>query len=370
MLRNEGSSDVLLFLASPSDMQTDRPIVLDEARALSDHCTARGDPSIRITRWPEDIGAGAGEYAQSVINKQSRTFEIFVALIGCRMGTPTPRANSGTEEEFDRSIELVYRGNPVQILLFFSNMPMCPDNIDPYQLMLVRHFRDKVSSLGVLFHTYNSLDDLRRLFRLSIGKAYDDAVAARVATANHKTTPANPSINCKRERVSLGNIHLTKGIAPQWASYRAIPLAAYRGASVTLGGEIQSFSPHFRVGFKYADSREPIFSTGSVQTPGQNVFVHLGKNENSDIWFLTAYRAGIRLDPDLPLGRLDVSGPISFSLEVGSAGVVKLKVGGDTVFETFFQIDSIPVITIVAWGDEHDFECNLFNVQLEVSREI
>jgi hypothetical protein len=369
MLKAGNISDIVLFLASPSDMQTDRPTVLDEARALSDRRIARGDPPIRITRWPEDIGAGAADYAQSVINKQSTTFEIFVALIGSRMGTPTPRANSGTEEEFDRAIELEYRGHPVQILLFFSNMPICPDNIDPFQLMLVRYFRDKVSRLGVLFHSYNSLDELRRLFRLSIEKAYDNALAAREAIANHRITTANPSVNCKHERISLGNIHLSRGIAPQWASYLPVALAAYRGASVRLSGQIQSFSPYFRVGFKYADCREPIFSSGSIQTPGQNFLIHLGKNDNSGVWFLTAYRAGIRLDTDLPLRRLDVSRPVGFSLDVGSSGVVRLKLNGETAFETFFQIDGVPALTILAWGDEHDFECHLVDVQLEVFRE-
>jgi hypothetical protein len=337
---------------------------------LSARQRERENPPIKIIRWPEDIAAGASDYAQSVINKQSSTFEIFVGLIGNRMGTPTPRANSGTEEEFDRAIELVYRGHPVQLLLFFSNIPTTPYSIDPYQLMLVRQFKDKAGRLGVLSHTYSSLDELRQLFRLSLEKAYDDALGARKETGH--SPKFNPNAPSQRicEEVALGDIHLTRGIAPQWASYRPVAIAGYRGSSVVLTGGIRTASPYFRVGFKYADCREPIFSTGSIQTPGQNLLVHIGKNATSNDWFLTAYRAGIRLDPDLPMRDLDVNHPVDFSLECGRNGVVKLKLNGGTVFETYFQIDGVPALTILAWGDEHDFECDLLDVRLSVSKDV
>jgi hypothetical protein len=362
--------DIILFLASPSDVQSDRVVVLDEAGVLSARQRERENPPIKIIRWPEDIGAGAADYPQSVINKQSGTFEIFVGLIGNRMGTPTPRANAGTEEEFDRAIELVYRGHPVQLLLFFSNIPTTPYSIDPYQLMLVRHFKDKAGRLGVLSHTYTSLDELRRLFRLSLEKAYDVALAARKETKPSPKLNTDVSSDHICEEIAVGDIHLTKGWGPQWASYHPFAIAGYRGSPVVLTGQIRTASPYFRLGFKYADCREPILSTGSIQTPGQNLLVHIGKNENSNGWFLTAYRAGIRLDANLPIRDLDVNHPVDFSLECGRNGVVNLKLNGGTVFETYFQIDGVPALTILAWGDEHDFECDLLDVRLSVSKEV
>lgn len=362
--------DISLFLSSPSDMQADREVVLSEIRLLSDRLNESGSPKIGVIRWPEDIGANAADYAQAVINSQSSTFELFVGLVGVRMGTPTPRANSGTEEEFDRAIELLYGGHPVQVLMFFSNIPQPPHKIDAYQLMLVKQFRDKTNRLGVLSHTYKDRDELEHFVRVSLAKAYESAIVARKRKSVPRTINAESAKEIPWESVTLGNMHFSRGLAPQWASCRPMPLAGGLGTEVRLSGRIQTSSPYFRLGFKYADCREPVFSTGSVQTPGQNILIHVGKNQDKEAWFLTVYRAGIRLGLDRPLSDLDVSHPVEFCFECGPNGVLRLKLNGATVFETFFQIDGISGLAILAWGDEHEFACDLLDVQLLVRRAV
>src|SRR5437764_1395957 len=111
-----------VFISSPSGLDAEKAIVADEIKSLSDRGTLTDAPGLTATAWPDGIAAGVASYGQSVINRQTSQFDILVCLVGARMGTPTPRANSGTEEEFDRAMEAMLSDAPVQILLFFSNM--------------------------------------------------------------------------------------------------------------------------------------------------------------------------------------------------------------------------------------------------------
>jgi hypothetical protein len=152
---------ITLFLSSPSDIRTERTIVVEETKRLKNMQRFSRGPRIRTVGWPDGFGAGKADYSQSAINQQSDNFDILVVIIGSRLGSPTPRANSGTEEEFDRAVESLFRGKAIQILLFFSNLRVPIDDIDPHQLMLVRA---KAHRPGVLVHKYNNLSEFRRRF--------------------------------------------------------------------------------------------------------------------------------------------------------------------------------------------------------------
>ncbi len=88
------SGQFRVFLSSPSGLDPDRAIVVDEINLLSESALSSGKPGLSIIRWPDDIAAAVAGYGQSVINSQTSNSNIFVCLIGARMGTPTPRANS------------------------------------------------------------------------------------------------------------------------------------------------------------------------------------------------------------------------------------------------------------------------------------
>ena len=292
--------------------------------SLSKHGLQKGTPSISTVKWPDDIAASAALYAQSVINRQTADYDILVCLIGTRMGTPTPRANSGTEEEFDRAMEAVLCGTPVQVLLFFSNMLVRPHDLDPNHLFLVHAFREKASRLGVLYHIYRDLDELRQRIRVSLGEAYN--FLCGISQKN----PLLPTIVTRVSSTQPQTIHLSNVIlrnrntAPQWADSYLIPLAQYRRQDIRLTWTIKTFSSYFRFGFKYYDSREALFSAGSIQTVGHNIVFHVGKNSDNQTWFCTSYKGSYRLGPDRPL--IGTTGYTSarFVLDISSTGGVVL----------------------------------------------
>jgi hypothetical protein len=260
---------------------------------------------------------------------------------------------------------LEFTGYPIQVLLFFSNLAVPLGTLDPFQLMLVRNFKEKATRLGVLSHTYNTLDEFRRRFRLSLNTAYEKAVAIKDSKFQpKKRTPI--SQRGAKERIVIGDFKFMKTMAPQWADYRSIPLVEYRGASIVLRGSLQTLSPYFRFGFKYCDIREPPVSSGSIQTQGQNILVHVGKNLDKENWFLTAYRAGYRLGKNETLNNLDLNHPVRFSIEIASAGMVALTLNDVKVYETFFQVDGLCNLILLAWGDEHEYECTVTDLELEI----
>jgi hypothetical protein len=46
---------------------------------------------------------------------------------------------------------------------------------------------------------------------------------------------------------------------------------------------------------------------------------------------------------------------------------VAYAVNGKVLCELFFPIDGIPVVAILAWGDEHEFLCEVHDLALTVS---
>lgn len=365
---NSGSS-YTVFVSSPGGLDAERAVVFEEIEAFSSDATNANKPSLRLIAWPTDIGAGAAGYGQGVINRQTSHLDIFVCLVGTRMGTPTPRANSGTEEEFDCAMEAILSGHQIQLLLLFSDIPVRPQDIDPYQLLLVRAFREKAARLGVLYHIFSDLDRLRDLFRISLQKAHE-ALYDRSSQATHSL--ADPLLlhttACKTiklpDRILRGGPTST---APQWADSLLIPLAEYRRQPVRLTWTMTTSSDYFRFGFKYYDSREALYSAGSIQTVGQNILFHVGKNLDNSHWFATLYRSGIRLAADKPLNDARSQSSAHFELEVSSTDIVTFRMDQQVLAEIFFPIDGLPALALLGWGDENSFQCAMSNLTLSVN---
>jgi hypothetical protein len=365
--RTLSGESVVLFLASPGDMTEERKVVCRVIKALNARLLRAGKPKIRVVAWPDDIAAGAGPYLQSVINRQAAEYDIFVCLIGARLGTETPNALSGSEEEFDAAVERFRTEGRVQLLLFFSNRRVPLADIDPHQLLLVRYFREKVERLGVLAHTHSDMKEFQDLFKTSIVGAYEQLSRPR---AHVERSIGQVATGPATQVMELGSIHLrTRLVNPQRVDYYVVPLVPNRRAHLTLCGLLRVACPYFRFGFKYGDSREPLVSAGGVQTFGQNIVVHVGKNVDNDSWFMTYYQSGLRIGSDLPLPQLNTTPPMAFALSVDSNKSISLRLNDDIIFERLFVIDGTPRIAVMAWGDEHEFQCDVEQLKLLVRSE-
>jgi hypothetical protein len=182
------SEDVLsLFLASPGDVAEERlrvaEVVTNWNRAWSRELSLR----LELVRWEDDAFPGIDDDAQAVINRQVPTdWDIFVGIMWARFGTPTGRAGSGTEEEFERA--LTRHREPAQtisILFYFKDAPISPSKLDTDQLRRVQAFRQHLQSHGLLTWDFTEADQFEKLLSLHLTRQVQDwrKRRGRIATA-------------------------------------------------------------------------------------------------------------------------------------------------------------------------------------------
>jgi hypothetical protein len=86
-----------------------------------------------------------------------------------RFGTPTPRADSGTEEEFNNAYrKYIDNSNNVRIMFYFNQAPINPKDIDPAQIEKIQEFQDKLQEKGVVYWTYNGSENFATLIRMHL----------------------------------------------------------------------------------------------------------------------------------------------------------------------------------------------------------
>jgi len=163
-----------VFIASPRD-------VAEERKALESIITELNlmwktkEIRLELIMWETHAAPGFSSDAQAVINEQiADDYDIFVGVLWTRFGTPTPRADSGTEEEFERAYAR-WKQTPdaARLMLYFKNAPIPPDEIDLEQLKRVRDFRKGIEGKGGLYRQYTNTEEFRHLLRLHINEQVD-----------------------------------------------------------------------------------------------------------------------------------------------------------------------------------------------------
>jgi hypothetical protein len=355
---------VRLLLSSPGGLDKHRQVVRDVIAKMNAHSGDATQPIIEVVEWPRSIAAAASSYSQGAINEQTLTYDILLCLFSHRIGTQTPRANSATEEEFDRAYESHLLRNDKQILVLFADLLCRPSDIDPHQLALVNAFRQKLERLGVLYHTYGDLATLAQHLATSLEYARNRAGTNQTATPQRHASVASENPRPEVIRFIGTRVLSSRLFNPQWADYIVIPLAEYRKANVLLRWTFATEAAYFRQGFKLADCREPILSSGGVQTHGMNLLIHLGRNGADQRWFVSPYRHGLRVGPDSPIANTVGLRSANCELAVSASGEIQFSIDGKTVHAEYFPLDGIPQVTLMAWGDEHSFECELRDITI------
>ena len=106
--------------------------------------------------------------AQALINAQiaeMAKYSLFVGIMWNRLGTPTPRAPSGTVEEFERAVAAAQHGQP-DIWFYFRQAPAKKLDTDEQleQRKKVSEFRKQVEANGMPW-PYKKPSDFRNSFR-------------------------------------------------------------------------------------------------------------------------------------------------------------------------------------------------------------
>jgi Domain of unknown function (DUF4062) len=179
---------LIVFVASPSDLEAERNRLEEVIRELNLTWSRTLHVRLDLVRWETHGYPGMGTDSQDVLNRElPADADIFIGLMWGRYGTPTGRAGSGTEEEFNRALDR-YRRDPssVQIMFYFKDAPLSPSDIDPEQLGRVQRFKASLGAEGGLYWKFVALDDFERLLRLHLARQIQEFVGSPIRTS----TPA------------------------------------------------------------------------------------------------------------------------------------------------------------------------------------
>ncbi|MYD85874.1 MAG: hypothetical protein F4137_20655 [Acidobacteria bacterium] len=116
----ENAQILKVLVAAPGDVQGERRTV---GAAIQDVNNLLRSTGIRfeMLSWDTHVRPGLGRDAQSVINEQiGDDYTVLVGIMWTRFGSPTGRADSGTEEEFTRVLERHERGERVDAMFYFK----------------------------------------------------------------------------------------------------------------------------------------------------------------------------------------------------------------------------------------------------------
>lgn len=168
---------IKVFVASPGDVSDERnqlPNVVREINTILTAIVPNEKIVIDLLRWETDTFPNAGQ-PQAVVDDQIRDYDIFIGIMWKRFGTPTDKAGSGTEQEFNNAYEKWKENKTLPVMFYFSQGASSPpktiEEID--QLKKVTEFKMKLSNIA-LVSEYNEQktfsDQVRPHLIMAIGK--------------------------------------------------------------------------------------------------------------------------------------------------------------------------------------------------------
>jgi hypothetical protein len=164
---------IKVFLASPGDVSQERQIVKDVLDSVNRTIGIEKEIRFEVIGWDTDSYPSYGKDAQAIVNEQiadMTQFDVFVGIMWNRFGSPTPRAGSGTEEEFRKAVESSRKTGRPSIMFYFNQLPFNLSSAqEAEQKVRVLAFKEEIQKVG-LTADYDGSEDFRRLFQLHIEK--------------------------------------------------------------------------------------------------------------------------------------------------------------------------------------------------------
>lgn len=199
-----------VFLASSSDVAAERKIVREVVESWNRVTGIRRGWHVDVFGWETHGSPDYGRDPQSIINRQIGNmgrYALFVGILKHRFGTPTPRAGSGTNEEFQRAVKAWKSTGRLRIMLYFSDAALPkPTKASLEQKQKVLDFQQKVQPLS-LHWTYRTSSDFRRLFgehfaRWMEGQRKTSPKASPKRSRPRRAPDSSPPAKAKTSRLS------------------------------------------------------------------------------------------------------------------------------------------------------------------------
>ena len=155
---SEVTKKIKVFVASPGDVGRERESVKSVIDELNTTIAPYKGLTLELVKWETHATPSMGR-AQGVINSQLGQYDIFVGVMWKRFGTPTGKAESGTQEEFQLAYEQWATTKSIRILFYFCQAPFMPRGLDEIaQLQKVVEFKESLAKLGLTWEYSSSAE--------------------------------------------------------------------------------------------------------------------------------------------------------------------------------------------------------------------
>lgn len=195
-----------IVLASPADVERDWRVAQDVVEELNRSVARQLNLQLDLSTWKTDVyPAFHPQGPQSHIDERLKLedCDVLLAIFWTRFGTPVANAQSGTEHEILRAIELWRSSGRPQVMVYFKRKPYEPrSSEDHVQWLKVREFRDNFPPQG-LWRDYRTGPEFGKRLRLDL--------TAIIQKTTEK--PAKPPR--KRPRTKMGRAYAASPSRPR-----------------------------------------------------------------------------------------------------------------------------------------------------------
>lgn len=258
-----------IFLASPSDVATERRYVEEVIKEINDTVASSKGILLEVVHSGKTY-PGFGQDGQTVINKQignMREYDLFVGIMWSRVGTRTARAPSGTIEEFQRAVRSFKRNERPQIWFYFRQSAVrldTPEKVEQYKPVLA--FKEKVQRKALICH-YEKPSNFRDEFRKQIFRWLNK----RPSKKPKSRSTTSRSQKSSTPRVSSQPLITTAGVRKKLKSTSTAKKRSPAGSSSTTRATRSVNSSG-----EWVLLHENFFLTESVETQAdQSVILHI-----------------------------------------------------------------------------------------------
>ena len=162
------------FIASPSDTSKERDVCEKIFKEINTGLGNIYNFRLESLKWEKDVRPTIKDIdgQTEIFNQIGEDFHIFIGIMNKRFGAPTPRAGSGTEEEFNAAFNRYKTKKDVEIIFYFNDEPpKSMSELNPSELLKISDFKNKIQPSGI-YGIYNGHADFEEKLRNNLTKYF------------------------------------------------------------------------------------------------------------------------------------------------------------------------------------------------------
>jgi formylglycine-generating enzyme required for sulfatase activity len=197
-----------VFIASPGDLVGERAVAQNIVAELNSGAARELGWVVELIRW-EDMLPEMGRPEQVILDQaEIEETDTFIGILWNRFGTPTGKADSGTEEEFEVAYRSWQKHGRPRIHFYFCQEPANLQTADALkQKGAVVEFRNRIKDLG-LIHEYRTHPE----FEVSIRQALlVDLIRLAQSQSHPEVAPQSTSRSTTALAVTTGMVMVPAG---------------------------------------------------------------------------------------------------------------------------------------------------------------